>query len=212
MRQNSIIGVYLAAGQSTRMGSDKLRLPLGPMSLGSYALAAALNSSLDYVWIISSDVAADWMDSAFYRDPIHRKWSVIYCAEARLGQAYSIQCGIQAAISKETTAVMIFLADQPLITTGMINELIKHYQTGRVQNNIHYAAASSDGLARPPVIFNHRMFPDLLQLQDDQGARHLIRKDKSGICIDFKNPDLFMDVDTVEDYKSLLEKMGFLKS
>ncbi|OPA77786.1 hypothetical protein BVG16_15270 [Paenibacillus selenitireducens] len=28
MRQNSIHGIYLAAGQSTRMGSDKLQLPL----------------------------------------------------------------------------------------------------------------------------------------------------------------------------------------
>jgi hypothetical protein len=42
------------------------------------------------------------------------------------------------------------------------------------------------------------MFPDLLLLQSDQGASHLIRKETSGICIDFASPDLFMDVDTAE--------------
>jgi xanthine dehydrogenase accessory protein pucB len=183
------------------------------MSLGNYALAAALNSRLDYVWIISSDAEAEWMDSAFYEDPINRKWSVIYCPEARLGQTYSLRCGIQAAISMETTAVMIFLADQPLITTEMINELLKRYQTDQANDsNIDYVASSYDGLPRPPVIFGHQMYPDLLRLQGDQGARQLIRKDRSGICIDFENRDLFMDVDTEEDYISLLEKMGFLNS
>jgi molybdenum cofactor cytidylyltransferase len=212
MMQNNIIGVYLAAGQSTRMGSDKLRLPLGPMSLGNYALTAALNSWLDYVCVISNDVVADWVDSTFYQDPIKRKWSVIYCPLARLGQAYSLRCGVQAAISMETKAVMILLADQPLITTEMINELLIRFHTDQANSNIDYAASSYDGLARPPVIFDHRMFPDLLRLQGDQGAKHLIRKEKSGICIDFAIPDLFMDVDTEEDYKSLLKKVGFWKS
>jgi molybdenum cofactor cytidylyltransferase len=132
MRRNNIVGIYLAAGQSTRMGSDKLRLPLGSIHLGSYALAAALRSSLDYVWVIVNDIAVDWMDSTFYQDPIRRKWSVINCPEARLGQAYSLRCGIQAALAMEATAVMLLLADQPFITSEMINELIVWFQTHRV--------------------------------------------------------------------------------
>ncbi|MFD0618675.1 nucleotidyltransferase family protein [Paenibacillus sp. GCM10027629] len=207
MNHSRIHGIYLAAGQSTRMGSDKLRLPLGSMCLGNYALAAALNSCLDYIWIISSDARPDWMDRSFFEDPIHRKWSVISCPEAHLGQAASLRCGIQAANSMKATAVMILLADQPLITKELINELLGHYETG-LQHNIHYAAASFEGLARPPVLFDHRKFADLMQLQGDQGARSLIRKDPSGICIDFKMPDLFMDVDTPEDYQLLLDKMG----
>ncbi|MCM3337806.1 nucleotidyltransferase family protein [Paenibacillus sp. MER TA 81-3] len=212
MSRNNIVGIYLAAGQSTRMGSDKLRLPLGPMNLGNYALAAALRSRLDYVWVIVNDVAAAWMDHTFYRDPIKRKWSVIHCPESRLGQAHSLRCGVQAALAMEATALMIVLADQPLITNEMINELLLCFQTHQMNGNIGFAASRYDGLARPPVIFAHRMFPDLLRLQCDQGARHLIRKEKSGICIDFANPDLFMDVDTAEDYRALLEKSTFWKS
>ena len=109
----------------------------------------------------------------------------------------------------EATAVMILLADQPLITTEMINELLLCFQTN---SNIGFVACSYDGLARPPVIFARRMLPDLLQLQGDQGARHVIRKEKSGIHIDFAIPDLFIDVDTTEDYSILLEKVAFWKS
>ncbi|MCR8631992.1 nucleotidyltransferase family protein [Paenibacillus radicis (ex Xue et al. 2023)] len=209
MRWNNIVGIYLAAGQSTRMGSDKLRLPVGPMNLGNYALAAALSSSLDYVLVVSKDAETDWMDNRFYRDPIKRKWSVIYCSEAHLGQAHSLRCGVRAAQVMEAAAVMIILADQPFITKEMMNELLNRFETN---SSIGFVASSYDGLARPPVIFAQRMFPELLRLQNDQGARHLIRKETSGICIDFANPDLFMDVDTAEDYRILLEKSAFWKS
>ncbi|MFD0710778.1 nucleotidyltransferase family protein [Paenibacillus sp. GCM10027626] len=212
MKRNNIVGIYLAAGQSTRMGSDKLRLPLGPMNLGNYALAAALSSKLDYVWVIVNDAAADWIDKALYQDPLKRKWSAISCPESHLGQAHSLRCGVEAALVAEATAVMILLADQPLITKEMINELLLCFQTHRVKSGIGFAASRYEGLARPPVIFDRRMFPDLLQLQNDQGARQLIRKESLGICIDFPIADLFMDVDTAEDYWTLLDKAAFWKS
>ncbi|CAI8724214.1 hypothetical protein EMIT07CA2_130012 [Brevibacillus sp. IT-7CA2] len=110
------------------MGSDKLRLPLGSMHLGSYALAAALHSKLDYVAIVSGDGTADWINRTFYQEPIHRKWAVFHCSEAHLGQSYSLRCGVVAAQAKHAAALMILLADQPLITTTMINELLFHYQ------------------------------------------------------------------------------------
>ncbi|NIK79719.1 xanthine dehydrogenase accessory protein pucB [Paenibacillus castaneae] len=209
MRLNNVVGIYLAAGQSTRMGSNKLRLPLGSMHLGNYALAAALSSNLDFVFVISIDAAADWMDNTFLQNPIKRKWSVVYCPEAHLGQAHSLRCGIQAAQAMGAAAVMVLLADQPFITKEMINELLEGFQTN---SSIGFVASSCNGLARPPVIFAQRMFPELLRLQNDQGARHLIRKEGSGICINFAQQDLFMDVDTAEDYRILLDKFAFWKS
>ncbi|MFU1794551.1 nucleotidyltransferase family protein [Paenibacillus azoreducens] len=212
MSQYSVIGIYLAAGRSTRMGSDKLGLPLGPMRLGNYGLAAALHSKLDYILVISGEAQAGWVDDSFYENQIFRKWSLIYCPDAHSGQSSSLRCGIRAAMAMGTEAAMVLLADQPLMTTGMIDELLDRYHKQQLQDSIHYAAAGADGLAKPPVIFNHRMFPDLLRLQGDEGARRLIRKDSPGICIDFNNPDLFLDVDTEKDYEFLLKKMFFWKS
>lgn len=197
-----MIGIYLAAGQSTRMGTDKLRLPLGPMRLGNYGLAAALSSELDDVFVVSNDTSPDWIDSTFYREPTRRKWSVIHCSEAHLGQGHSMRCGVQAALAMEAAAVMVLLADQPLVTKDMLHELLHRFQTN---TGIGFVASRYDGLARPPVIFARRMFPDLLLLQGDQGARHLIRKERSGICIDFASPNLFIDVDHAEDYRVLSE-------
>ena len=211
MRQNHIIGVYLAAGRSERMGSDKLRLPLGPMCLGNYGLAAALASGLNHVWVVSGNTRADWIDHSFYEDRNRRRWSLISCPDARLRQSNSLRCGIRAAMSTGAEAAMVLLADQPFITAGMIDELLDRYQRRR-HDGILYAAAGLNGLARPPVVFSRRMFPDLLALQGDVGARRLIRGDRPGICVEFDDPDLFMDVDTGMDYASLLKKTCFWKS
>ncbi|MUG47396.1 nucleotidyltransferase family protein [Paenibacillus woosongensis] len=209
MRENPIVGIYLAAGQSTRMGSDKLQLPLGSMKLGNYALAAALNSKLDYVVVIRNDAAGDWMDDALYRAPVKRKWSSIYCPEARLGQAYSLRCGVKAALAMGAAAAMVLLADQPLITNAMINELLAYFQAEQQANSsVGFTAASYEGLPRPPVIFAQQMFPQLLELQGDRGACHLIRREGTGICLDFLIADLFMDVDDAEDYRALLDKVA----
>ncbi|QDS34153.1 nucleotidyltransferase family protein [Brevibacillus brevis] len=203
MKPDKIVGIYLAAGKSTRMGSDKLRLPLGSMHLGNYALAAALHSKLDYVAIVAGDVTADWIDRTFYQKRLHWKWAVFHCSEAHLGQSHSLRCGVAAAQAMNAAAVMILLADQPLITTTMINELLLHYQA---TTNVGFVASRHDGLTRPPVIFARRMFPDLLRLENDQGARQLIRKSTSGVSIDFTSADLFMDVDTAEDYSHLVKR------
>ncbi|CAG7615866.1 NTP transferase domain-containing protein [Paenibacillus allorhizosphaerae] len=213
MKPNKITGIYLAAGRSTRMGSNKLRLPLGSMNVGSYGLAAAVRSILDHVLVVSGNETADWIHSDLYRDPVQRKWSVINCPDADMGQAHSLRCGVQAAISLESSAVMILLADQPLISAAMIDELLIHYQKERSANSgTAYAASRYNGLARPPVIFDRRIFPDLLHLQGDQGARSMIRNETAGTYVDFADTDLFTDVDTEDDYALLLEKTGFLKS
>jgi CTP:molybdopterin cytidylyltransferase MocA len=144
---------------------------------------------------------------------MRHKWAVIYCPEASMGQAYSLRHGIQAATSMEAAAVMIILADQPLITSEMINELLQRFFEEQANDrSIDYAASICDGLPRPPVIFKRRMYPDLLRLQGDHGARYLIRQDNRGTCIEFDDADLFLDVDTEEDYRFLLVKTGLLKS
>lgn len=208
MFRDRIVGVYLAAGSSSRMGTDKLRLRLGDKCLGSHALGAALSSKLDYVSVVVNNAAAEseWIDPAYYAERIKRKWAVIHCPEALLGQAWSLRCGVRAAMAAEAAAVMIMLADQPFLSREMIDELVDRYHSLQEDGNIGFVASRHEGVARPPVIFDRSMFQDLLKLQGDQGARHLIRQHASGICLDFASPDLFLDADTPEDYNVLLEK------
>ena len=47
-----VAGIYLAAGNSHHTGTHQLALPIGTRSLGSLALETALQSSLDWVYVI----------------------------------------------------------------------------------------------------------------------------------------------------------------
>lgn len=203
--RSEIVGLVLAAGQSSRMGTKKLSLPAGAMPLGSHALHAALASQLDRVLVVTQqEDPLDWIDSALFADDVRSRWCHIPCADAARGQAHSLCCGLQAADQQQADAVLILLADQPFVTTELINELIRHYKQAQQERHPNsYIAACLHGKPRPPVLFSYQALPLLMQLEGDVGARRLLRSGSSlqGKWIECDDPRLFLDVDTREDYE-----------
>ncbi|WCN36274.1 NTP transferase domain-containing protein [Aneurinibacillus uraniidurans] len=206
MNNGGIFGIYLAAGKSSRMGFDKLLLPLGSMPLGSLALHTALMSQLDRILVVTKEEdSLDWIDPSLLVSPLCEKWCSIPCATASQGQAYSLRCGLQEAQRGEAKAVMILLADQPFVSCEMINELIFHYKKSLRENKqCDYVAASYQEILRPPILFSNQLFPVLLKMQGDKGARQLLRKGAAfeGITIEYEDAREFHDVDTEEEYFS----------
>ncbi|MED0587380.1 NTP transferase domain-containing protein [Bacillus subtilis] len=202
------VAIYLAAGTSRRMGTDKRSLLLNGVSLGSLALKNALLSKLDHIFVITrKGDSLHWLSAFFYLYPMSNKWSQVECGHADKGQSGSIQCGLKRALEYEADAVIILLADQPFVTTDIINTLIDSYQRER---RYSFIAAENQHLPMPPILFSNQCFPVLHQLKGDQGARYVIRERMidTGKMISFQDPLLFYDVDTVEDYTLLLNKFG----
>lgn len=201
-----IIGIYLAAGKSIRMGVDKRFLPFNQVPLGSVVLKEALRSKLDHIVVVTrKEDSLDWLPSSFFLFPYSSKWSREDCHLASEGQGHSIQCGLKKAMEYKPDAVMILLADQPFVTVGVINTLIDYYQKER---NYSFIAAGNDQRPMPPILFSSSSFPYLRQLKGDHGARYVIRGKlfENGKIIDFKQPLLFYDVDTLDDYSLLQGK------
>ncbi|BEV40902.1 NTP transferase domain-containing protein [Bacillus stercoris] len=200
--------IYLAAGTSRRMGTDKRSLFLNGASLGSMALQNALLSKLDHIFVITrKGDSLHWLSAFFFLYPMSNKWSQVECEQAGKGQGHSIQCGLKRAVEYEADAVIILLADQPFVTTDIINTLIDSYQR---EHHYLFIAAENQHLPMPPILFSNQCFPVLHQLKGDQGARYVIRERilNTGKMINFQDPLLFYDVDTVEDYNLLLNKFG----
>ena len=104
------------------MGTHKLALPVGMMSLGSLALETALRSSLDLIYVIVQEMDdVIWLPSNMKAD---ERCIILQCSTAAEGQSESLRCGIRRAKENGFDAVMVMLADQPLVTTLMINEMI----------------------------------------------------------------------------------------
>ncbi|MGO4889293.1 NTP transferase domain-containing protein [Anaerobacillus sp. MEB173] len=198
-----IFGIYLAAGQSKRMGCPKLALPLGNKQLGSIALETAIGSNLDKIIVVTNQAdSLSWL-------PNHlslTKCVLVQCEQSSKGQAESLKCGLTTAIKRHAEAVMILLADQPFVTKEIINHIVTLYK--KEKNS--YIAASYNGIISPPVMFDSTLFPALFKLQGDIGAREIIRNNSQGLIVKFSDKRHFLDVDTVKQYKSLLNDTSFI--
>ena len=198
-----IVGIYLAAGSSRRMGPGmhKLCLPMKGTSLGNLALNTALASNLSEVIVITN--FSSWILEGGQKERIH----LLSCQNASLGQSYSLRQGIEKAESLQADGAMVMLADQPFITVETLNTIIREFQQCP---ELQYVAAAYQDIPRPPVLFSSNIFPVLKKLKGDQGARFIF-SDPSfrGKVLPYDNARLFYDVDTWEDYHAA--SRSFLK-
>jgi molybdenum cofactor cytidylyltransferase len=207
-----IYGVFLAAGQSRRMGCPKLELPFLGGTVGNTSLSAACASNLDSVLVITELAGKpSWLRQESSSGPDSTRYQLIPCKDAAKGQSFSLQCGVRAAQRLGAEAIVVLLADQPLLTPTAIDELLDEYHKNAKDNGgLSYIAASCEGsgLPMPPVLFPHTIFPELLKLTGDQGARSLLRRpiELEGVHVEFRDADLFLDIDTPEDYTSLVRR------
>lgn len=193
MDRPRIVGVYLGAGKSSRMGRNKLELPFGNTCLGSLGMQAALHSKLD--WTIAVTRQGDWLQwlAPFSKN---RGWSSLRCHEADHGLSASLKAGVNAAIGLGADAVVVMLADQPFVTERLLNRMIEWYV---ISPDSAFVAVSK----MPPILFSKKVFPELLQLQGDRGARELLngKWEELGIFLSCSEKFFKQDIDTVEEYE-----------
>lgn len=199
--KNGIIAIYLAAGKSSRMGKNKLSLPLSTCTIGNSALRTALSSSLEHVLVVAKkEDSLGWVDPSLLCSPYLSQWSHVGCDDAEKGQAHSLKQGIHSAISMNPKGIMVLLADQPYLSEATIEKVISTYITDDQKD---FVAACLEGIPRPPVIFSPRVIPKLMKLQGDEGARQIF-KELEGMFVVFSEARDFYDIDTKEDYERVL--------
>jgi len=197
-----LVAIFLAAGKSKRMGMNKLSLPLGTQTIGNSSLQAALASTLDHIIVVTRENdPLDWMEQAFLFSPRKDVWTHVQCVEAEKGQAYSLHAGIVAAMPMEPKGILVLLADQPFLSVLTINQMIEKFlKLSEMKKSVQFVAARFEGVPRPPVIFSPGVFPELLQLKGDEGARKILLT-LEGVFVDYFNEQEFIDVDTLADYE-----------
>ncbi|WP_394231991.1 NTP transferase domain-containing protein [Niallia oryzisoli] len=195
-----VVGVYLAAGDSRRMRRNKLALELNGSPLGSLALQSALASTINHVLVMTKqDDKLDWIAPHLFTQEYRKKWTSIQLKESNQGQSYSIRSGLQEAIDLGADAIVLQLADQPYVDTTIINLLIEAFEKDPAKL---FFACSHQGVVRPPVLFTEKFFSILMGLKGDRGARDLLNGHyrEKGEIVKYDKEELFVDVDTIEDY------------
>jgi molybdenum cofactor cytidylyltransferase len=187
--------VILAAGSSSRLGTPKQLLPYTGKTLLQNSIDVAIGCDAGPVLVVLGS------EAEIIKDNIHAPAArVIMNDQWEEGMASSIRCGLNALMQQYplTEAVVIMVCDQPYANQALVNKLISvHHNTGKP-----IVASRYDHITGVPALFHKTIFPELLQLKGDVGAKSIIQRHAGEVdVVTFSKGGV--DIDTAADYKEL---------
>ena len=185
----NVAAIVLAAGRSTRMGGpNKLLAELAGNKLVRIATEQALASKASEVIVVTGhqaelvEQALAGLKVKFVRNP-----------DFAGGLASSVKAGI-SAVSDKADGAVVCLGDMPLIDAALIDRLIEAFAPDR--GNL-IVVPVADGRRGNPVLWSRRFFNELMTLDGDIGARHLIGKHGEAVAeVPVEGDGAFLDIDT----------------
>jgi molybdenum cofactor cytidylyltransferase len=189
---NGYHAVVLAAGSARRFGGGKLTAPLKGGVLVDFAIRAALAAPVNGVFLVTGADAA----AVAARAP--EEVSRVHAADHTEGMGASLRSGV-ASLPADAKGVLVFLGDMPAIPASIPSRLIAALEAGAAA-----AVPVFQGRRGHPVAFARTLFPDLLALSGDKGAREVLSRLGPGLAeIETDDPGVLTDVDTPDDLKAL---------
>jgi molybdenum cofactor cytidylyltransferase len=159
-RAPQVAAIVLAAGQSSRMGSNKLLAELGGQPMIRHSVAA-MRQAADVTIVVTGrdaglvEAALDGLSVTFVHNP-----------QFADGMPGSLRTGI-AALPPDTDAAVIALGDMPLVSADEVRRLIAAYNPGEHRS---ICIPIFKGQRGNPVLWGRQHFNALKALEGDRGA------------------------------------------
>ena len=179
--------IILAAGRSTRFGRIKQLYRVKGKSLVQRAIEAANNSSADYVLLVLGANCSEILS----RTDLGRAELVLNRNYVE-GQATSIKCGI-LNLPEDSTGAILMVADQPFLKSSHLDKMIQEFRN----RSESIVVLGHEGEPRNPVLVPRDLFPKLLRIRGDVGARNIVRKYAKVRLIEIHDGAVFLDIDTM---------------
>jgi len=183
-----IVGLLLAAGASTRFGSDKLRHAL------PHGVPIAVQAARVFKLELSRVVAVVKPGSAELVDALKKEGcEVVVCENAAEGMGASLACAARAA--GEAAGYLVALGDMPFVRRTSIAAVRDALLSGAVLVAPYFRARRGH-----PVGIGAMFFQDLLVLRGDEGAKQLLAANERRLVkIPVGDPGVIRDIDTPGD-------------
>lgn len=186
-----IAAVVLAAGLSSRMGENKLLVEISGQPLIRRTVQAAVDSHASPVIVVTGrdgdrvKQALSGLDVRFMENPDFAK-----------GLSTSLKSGLKA-VPSENDGALIVLGDMPSIATALLDTLIAAFNPGEGRA---ICVATHGGKRGNPVLWARRFFPEMMAIEGDVGAKHIMAANDELVC-EVEAPDdaPLVDIDTEED-------------
>ncbi len=206
-----VAGVLLAAGEGSRFGRPKALVELGGITLAERGVAMLLAGGADPVLVVVGAVDVGVEGAHVVKNPDWRTGMGSSLRTALTALAGGLVAGVPGEIpgqgavggsgrgltaGESVDAVVVALADQPLVGAEAVRRLIGAYRAGAT-----VAVAAYDGQPRNPVLIARVHWAEVMAAATgDAGARAFLRARPDLVtiveCGDTGRPD---DIDTPED-------------
>ena len=193
-----IAAVVLAAGLSSRMGSNKLLSDLNGQALIEATINRLSKAGIDEIIVVTGHQAAEVQTVLK-----NHKLRFVHNDDFAQGLSTSVRAGIAAA--REFDAAFICLGDMPLIEAGDLNKMIAAFNA--VEGRSLVAPVLGRKLGNP-VLWGQEHFVDLMALTGDRGARSLVESRRDQIVeIAVTHDGILLDADTPEALEEIKAKL-----
>lgn len=184
--------VVLAAGMSSRFGSDKRTHVLATGRSLLHTTLARYNGCFQHVVVVlrpADDALALEVRSGY------SECTVVVAHDAHLGMGHSLAAGVGCVADWDYA--FIALADMPYVENRTLAALRRAMER---TDGASIVLPMLEGRAGHPVGFGSRYFPELRALSGDAGARQLVARHRDRVIeVPLADRGILRDVDTRGD-------------
>ena len=194
--------VLLAAGTGSRMGGvAKSLIRLQGVPLINRQLIALSGAGVDEVVVVTG-FARDAVEASVSTFPV----TLAYNADYALGQQSSVRVGLQA-LRGNFDAVLVVLADQPLLGAADLTELIAAFKKRPAG---HVVVPVVGGQRGNPIVMDEVALADILASDTNLACRHLVERQPELVHVHTSTNTRFVtDLDTLADMAALAQRTGW---
>ena len=189
-----VAGIVLAAGNSSRMGCNKLLADIGGVTLLRRTVEAAAMSSLSPLIAVTgndqqgTEATLKGLDVQFVHNPDYAD-----------GLSTSLRTGL-TALPDHVDAALVLLGDMPEIPTSLIERMIAAFAA---TDGHAICVATASGKRGNPVLWARRYFSEMEKVTGDTGAKHLIAAHEDSVLEIDAGEYALRDIDTPEALTAL---------
>lgn len=161
--------IYMASGNSTRYGGNKLLEKINgkPLYLHGLEVLKEIADTIDGCQIIVVSRYKEIQEKAESMN-----FQVVNCPESKCGISYTIKAGIKSIKNLRKDDYLIFVvADQPYVSLKSFVKLIETTNEKVTVARLFYGERPGN-----PVLFSATLVPELLSLEGDDGGGIIAKK------------------------------------
>ncbi len=193
-----VSAILLAAGESTRMGTQKALLPWRGSPLIRYQIQALLDAGVSEVVVVLG-YRAERLRPLVEAFPNAR---AVLNLRYRTGKSSSVRAGLRH-VDPQAEAILVLAVDQPRSPETLSQVVALHRRLGCL---ITYPAYKGKG--GHPIIFSKTLLPELIRVRESrQGLREVVQRHRAEVArIEVEDAEVLLDLNQPEEFQKAVEE------